>query len=113
MGLALRQMAVIVVLMNDHDRRRAVNDRPIFFAGFVDHPIIPTGSADTKVRDVGIAGLWKEEKIASGGTMEGALTVDGRPQTIDPIAGKVEGVSDIQIPALAQQNKFSSKVYLC
>ena len=79
MRLAARQMTVIVVLVYDHDRGRAIDGRPIFPAGFVDHPVVPAGTADGEIRDVCVTGFREQEEIASSGTMELSLTVDGGP----------------------------------
>ena len=100
-------MAVIVVLMHDHDRRRAVDHRPFFLAGLVDHPVVPAGAADGEIRDVGIAGSGEEEEVASCGTMKLVL-FPGRWTTAStsPAFGEFKQVGDIVIPALAEQNKF-------
>ena len=111
MRLRAGQVAVIVVLMHDHHRGRAIDHRPIFFARFVDHPVIPTRTPDGEGWDVGIAGSWEEEEIASGGTMKLTLTIDLGPQTVAPVSRKIKRRGHIQIPALAQQNEFIFQLY--
>jgi hypothetical protein len=68
--LAFGQVGVIVVLMHDHDRWRAVNDSPAFLACFVDHPVIPACATDGKVREIGITGIGKKEEVASCRTVK-------------------------------------------
>src|SRR5688572_12127812 len=100
-------MTVIMVLMNDHDRRRAIDHEPFFLAGSVDHPVVPACAADGEIRNVCVTGLWKKEKIASRGTMESALRPDDCFKLTLPPCGKFEWSSDVQIPALAKEYKPS------
>ena len=106
MRLSAGQVRVIMALMHDHHRRRAINHGPFFLARFVDHPIVPTGATDGKVWDFLIAGFREEEKIASRGTMKLSLRSDSFFQPILPAFGEFDGLSDIQVPTPTQQNKF-------
>ena len=76
MRFATGQMTVIMVLMHDHNRGRAIDHRPIFLASFVNHPVVPTRAADGEFGNVSVARFWEQEEVASGGTVEGALTID-------------------------------------
>ncbi len=70
------EMTVIMVLMHDHDRGRAVDHSPFFLARLVDHPVVPAGATDGEVWEVSVAGSGEEEKVRACGTMESALTLD-------------------------------------
>ena len=70
------QVAVIVVLMDDHDRRCAVDDGPLFPARSVDHPVIPAGATDGEIGHIGVAGPGEEEKVGARGAVESSVTMD-------------------------------------
>jgi hypothetical protein len=110
MRFAARQMAVIVVLMHDHHRRRAVDHSPIFLTRLVDHPVVPASATDGEMRDVRVAGFWEEEKIAASGTMKLVLLSDRFLQPRLPAFREVQRSCDIVIPALTQQNKLISQL---
>ena len=79
MRLAIGQVTVIMVLVDDHDRRRAINYIPSFLARLVNHPVVPASATDGEVGNFALTGLGEEEKIAARGSMESALAADGRP----------------------------------
>ena len=49
MRLAARQVAVIVVLVNDPDGRCGIDHGPALLPGVIDHPVIPAGAADGEI----------------------------------------------------------------
>ena len=52
MRFSARQVAVIVILMDDRDRSGGIDHLPTFPATFVDHPVIPTGAPHREIRDI-------------------------------------------------------------
>src|SRR5689334_10161955 len=100
MRLCTRQMAVIMILMHDHHRGRAVDHGPAFLACLVDHPIVPARTADDEVGNIDITGPWEQKKIASCGTMKLILFSDRFSQLRLPVPCEVNWRSDVIIPAL-------------
>src|SRR5690349_15275418 len=84
MRLPAGQVAVIVVLMDDHDRWGAVDDSPFFLTRLVDHPVVPTGATDGEVRNIGVTGTRKQEKVTSSRAMKPSLMMDCRCQVTLP-----------------------------
>ena len=85
-NLPTRQMTVIMVLVNNVNISTTVNHSPFFTTTFVNHPIIPTCTANNEIGDVLIAGFWEKEKIASSGTVKLTLTIDHLPHTAAPVS---------------------------
>lgn len=106
MGLAFGQVAVIVILVDDHDRRRAVNHRPTFLAGFVDHPVVPACATDGEGGDFVESGKWKEKEVASCGTVKLVLFPDAFSQPDLPPIGEKDRLCNIIIPTLAEKDEF-------
>src|SRR5215211_3465873 len=104
--LPTRQMAVIKVLMDDHDRGRAIDYHPFFLTRLVDHPVVPASATNGEVGDVDVAGFGEEEEVGACGAMDGSLTMDPGRQAVLPAFGEFDGLGNIQIPALTQQYKF-------
>src|SRR5689334_2763597 len=106
MRLSAGQVAVIVVLMDDHDRRGAVDHRPFFLACLVDHPVVPAGPTDGEVWNIDVTGNRKKKKVTSSWTVELTPVTDRDRQAALPTFSEFNWLSHFQVPALAQQDKF-------
>src|SRR4026209_218511 len=75
MRFSTRQMTVVMVLLNDHHRGCAVNHPPFFLASFVDHPVIPACTTNSKI--------WNIEVRRNRNQRDGVMSLDDEPWTID------------------------------
>src|SRR5512140_2081530 len=101
MGPRAGQMTVIVVLVNDCDRWRAVDHGPTFLAGPVDHPVVPSSAADGKVRHVGVTATREDEEITAGRPVQAAAFLHILLQALLPTVREIQRRFYVQIPAAA------------
>src|SRR5690606_30850039 len=82
MWFAPGQVTVIVVLVYDHDRGGGIDHGPFFPARLVNHPVVPAGTADRKVGDIGVARSGEEKKVRARRAVERPLAMNPGRQTL-------------------------------
>jgi len=73
-----------MILVNDHNRGRAIHDRPALLLGLVNHPVVPSGPTDGKIRHFLEQFAWKDKIVAAGRQVKPAARLDIRPQALIP-----------------------------
>src|SRR5271157_80844 len=102
MRLRIGQMRVIVVLMHNYHRRRAINHGPFLLVRSEDHPVVPARATDGEVGNIFITRFWEKKKIASCRTMKLSLRSESCFQSTLPAFGEFDRLSDIQVPTPTQ-----------
>ncbi|WP_162913305.1 hypothetical protein [Rhodospirillaceae bacterium SYSU D60014] len=105
----LRNMGIIVVLMDYRDRRRSVDDPIAFLLGMVNQPVVPTRPADREIRDRRELTARVDEVVDAGRRVPDAPGGDDLPQFHFPNVPEGERPRHVEIPAPSDQQEPFAK----
>src|SRR5690606_9696865 len=97
--LPIREVAVIVLLVDYLQISAGIHDRPALGAGMINHPIIPSGAAYGEIRKLLKARAWKDKVIAASAGMQASLDKQALLQRCQALRVKAQGLLHAQIPA--------------
>ena len=103
--LTVRQVRVVVVLVDHGDRFAGIDDRPALQTGVVDHPVIPPGATEGERRHLLEARAREHEVVAASRRMPAAARPHLVAQSLLPSHVEAQRLAYRKVPALAHHQE--------